>query len=200
MSLDDQYIVLTKWGARWLKFAWNRVLHGTPANVFAGDLLTDLDAVVGEPEDFVDAHVYESIHTISNSVTGTQTAGVVLRTKKVLRKGARSKFSAAVAKKAYNKFGERPMSEANVLVTRKWIQKLLEEPEYKDLRTCDKNLAIDRALFLSFVPTNSFRKMRLAIATSSWKERTEDSGVFGKVFSVRGGSGKNPPPGTMIIA
>lgn len=100
----------------------------------------------------------------------------------MLKKGNRSRFAASVAKLAYNKFGERPMSEANLLVTRKWLQKLLEDGDYKDLRTVDKNLAIDRALFLSFVPTNDFRKMKLAISTRAWEKRVDNAGVFGGVF------------------
>jgi hypothetical protein len=80
------------------------------------------------------------------------------------------------------------MSEANILVTRKWIQKLLDEPKYKDLRVCDKNIAIDRALFLSFVPTNAFRVMKLAVETKAWKDRCANENVFGKVFRMIGGS------------
>jgi hypothetical protein len=61
---------------------------------------------------------------------------------------------------------------------------LLEEAEYKDLRTCDKNIAIDRALFLSFVPTNAFRQMKVAVQTRAWKNRVDVGGVFGKVFCL----------------
>nr|UHS72396.1 MAG: hypothetical protein 1 [Tombusviridae sp.] len=80
------------------------------------------------------------------------------------------------------------MSEANILVTRKWIQKYLAEPEFKDLRVVDKNLAIDRALFLSFVPTNDFRTMKIATASRAWQKRVDPrgllGGLFGKAFMV----------------
>jgi enoyl reductase-like protein len=102
-----------------------------------------------------------------------------------LAKKQKSNFSAAVAKVAYNKFGERPMSPANILVTRKWLQKYLED-QFKDLRTCDKNIAIDRALFLSFVPTKDFLNMRVLMETKEMQKRTSDS-TWGKIFQLRRG-------------
>lgn len=188
---SEQVIVLTKWGAKWLKFAWDVAVQGGRRERVARSVLHQLDTVEQDPESYVDAHVYTSTHVINNSVEGKKEVGTVVRTKKVLRKGKRSAFAASIAQLAYNKFGERPMSEANVLVTRKWIQKLLEEKKYADLRTCDKNLAIDRALFLSFVPTNSFRAMKMAVATNAWKDRCDASTVFGKVFRLVGLSAPN---------
>jgi hypothetical protein len=183
-SVDsEQIVVLTKWGVRWLKHAWDVVVHGTPRVQFTKNLISKFDDVAEDPLEYVDGHVYTSVHHVYNKGVRT-VVGEVERKKKVIRKGRRSYFASSVAKLAYNKFGERPMSEANILVTRKWLQKLLDEPEYKDLRTCDKNLAIDRALFLSFIPTNSFRQMKLAVATNAWKDRCDNETVFGKVFRL----------------
>jgi hypothetical protein len=94
-----------------------------------------------------------------------------------------------LAKQAYNKFGARPVSEANLLVTRKWLQKLVEE-SFKDLRTCDKNIAIDRALFLSFVPTLSFNQMKTLIDTGVFQDRINNvqPSLFGRVFSLKKGT------------
>jgi hypothetical protein len=185
MATDgEQVLVLTKWGVKWLKFAWDLTVNGTPRDRVAKRLLGALDAVSEEATSFVDEHCYSSTHTITNSESGTKVVTEVVRKKKTIRKGKRSCFAAAIAQLAYNKFGERPMSEANVLVTRKWLQKLLAEDTYSDLRTCDKNVAIDRALFLSFVPTNAFRQMKLAIASNVWKDRCDEQTVFGKVFRL----------------
>jgi len=182
MAVDlDQVLVLSKWGARWIKHAWNIVVEGSTKEQFANRVLDKFATETHDPVEYVDMHSYESTHTITNS-HGSKLVGKVERTKKVLTKGRRSNFSCAIAQLAYNKFGERPMSEANVLVTRRWIQKLLEEENYKDLRVCDKNIAIDRALFLSFVPTTAFQKMKIATQTKSWKHRVSGAGVFGKVF------------------
>jgi hypothetical protein len=205
MTTDvQQAILLTKWGTRWLKHAWGLVVAGGRRNQVASALISRLDAEKGDPENYVDAHVYESTHTIYNTVTGVKEVGSVRRTKAVLQKGRRTNFSACIAQLAYNKFGERKMSEANILVTRKWIQKLLEEPKYKDLRVCDKNIAIDRALFLSFVPTNAFRTMKLAVETSTWKDRCNNASVFGKVFRLVSGNpligGPGGDPGYELMA
>jgi hypothetical protein len=179
----EQVLILSRWGARWVKHAWNILVEGNTREQFANKLLGKFTEESKEPSSYVDLHVYDSVHTVINK-DGGRVVGHVERKKKVLSKGRRSNFSCAIAQLAYNKFGERPMSEANVLVTRRWIQKLLEEAEYKDLRTCDKNIAIDRALFLSFVPTNAFRQMKVAVQTRAWKNRVDVGGVFGKVFCL----------------
>jgi len=185
MDTIDQYIVLTKWGCKWLKFAWNIVVDGGPATKLSGVVLKHLDESSLDPLDFVDGYIYENKKTIFNAKDNvTQNVGVVERRKLVIKKGSRSKFAASIACIAYNKFGNRKMTEANVLVTRKWIQKYLDEPTFKDLRIVDKNIAIDRALFLSFVPTTDFQKMTLVTETSTWKNRMNADSVFGKIFQL----------------
>lgn len=189
MATDtQQLLIITKWGVNWLKHAWGIAVHGSSRTRLATNVIKQLDGERGDPEQYVDVHVYESSHKVFNKMSGEETVGTVERRKVVLRKGRRSNFSACIAQLAYNKFGERKMSEANVIVTRKWIAKLLEEPKYKDLRVCDKNIAIDRALFLSFVPTNEFRKMKMAVETAAWKDRCSNESVFGKVFRLARGS------------
>nr|UHS72124.1 MAG: hypothetical protein [Tombusviridae sp.] len=128
-------------------------------------------------------------HSSADNIEVLRTVVQVKVTQKI-RQRQRSNFSAAVAKVAYNKFGERPMSPANVLVTRKWIQKYLED-SFKDLRTADKNVAIDRALFLSFVPTKDFLQMRIVMETAAIKERMTGSSWFGKVFQLATTSGNS---------
>lgn len=128
--------------------------------------------------------------TESNNVVKQVVSRKVTQT---IRKKQRSNFSAAVAKSAYNKFGERPMSAANILVTRKWLQKYLSD-QFKDLRTCDKNLAIDRALFLSFVPTKDFLNMRIVMETKAMEDRMKGSTWFGRVFRLATGPSSDLVP------
>lgn len=176
--------VITKWGMEWLR----RTLFGdVSVEQVAVDAIRALDVEANDPLDYVETHTHTFTKSVvvQGKVVGLESVDKV---KKVLKKGKRTNFAACIAHLAYNKFGARPMSEANVLVTRKWIQKLLAEPEYKDLRTCDKNLAIDRALFLSFVPTNEFRTMKVATASRAWQKRVDPNGLlgglFGKAFMV----------------
>nr|AWS06677.1 RdRP small subunit [Maize-associated tombusvirus] len=176
--------VITQWGLQWLK----RTLFGDVAvNKVAVEELKKFDLEDNDPLDYVEKHT----HTFSHDVV---VQGKVVKresttkTKKVLMKRNRTNFACAVAKEAYNKFGARPMSDANVLITRKWIQKFLAGDDYQDLRTCDKNIAIDRALFLSFVPTEDFRMMKVCTGSRAWQKRTDPNGLlnglFGKAFRL----------------
>lgn len=176
--------VITKWGVEWLK----RALFGDiSVKKFTKQLIHDLDVEDCEPTDFMETHSYVNEHCVRQNGKIIKIEKNV-RTKSVITKGKRSRFASSIAHQAYNKFGARPMSEANVLVTRKWIQKLLSEPQYGDLRTVDKNIAIDRALFLSFIPTNDFRQMKLAVADRAWQDRVDPNamlgGLFGKAFML----------------
>lgn len=186
-SFTEDVVYVSKWAQRWLKHAYQLVTVGGPAEHFAKGIVKEVDASFEDPEDYLDKHVYEDTHTITSNVAEPEVE-IRTKTKSVVRKGCRTKFAASVSKLAYNKFGERKMTEANVLVTRKWIQKLLDEPKYKDMRTADKNLAIDRALFMSFVPTKYFQQMRVAVTTKQWEQRMDAGRVFGgfwgKVFGV----------------
>jgi len=212
----DSVIVLTKWAQKWLKFGWNIIVEGSPTEQIAAKLIKELDATLEEPCNYVESIIDERVRLISsvkrtkNGVeavvsTGEAGNGVVDTTTSVVEdkvdvvrevvsrkvsqkliKKQRSNFSAAVSKKAYNKFGERPMTPANILVTRKWLHKYLES-EFKDLRTSDKNLAIDRALFLSFVPTKDFLRMRVLMETKGMENRMGKENFLGKIFQLRRG-------------
>lgn len=182
---QEQLVVLTKWGVKWIRFAYDYFVNGDSAAQFAKRIIKDLDECKEDPEVYLDQHVYRNSHVVSCLETNKDIVVVDNRVvKRKIKKGKRSKFSSSIAMLAYNKFGERPLSEANVLVTRKWIQKLLEEPRFKDLRVCDKNLAIDRALFLSFIPTKDFQASKLALSSSVAKDRLDAGSVFGKAWRL----------------
>lgn len=175
-------VVLTVWGGKWLKHAWGMYRDGGKAGVDARALLAQLEEVTEDPIDLIEDHSYINQHKVCAVIKGkavVEKDEVKIVVKKKLKKGGRSKFACAVAKVAYNKFGERPMSEANMLVTRKWLAKYLEDPMYKDLRTCDKNIAIDRALFLSFVPTKEFQEMKMMVMSRPWEARNRANNVYG---------------------
>ncbi len=178
-NLKSDAVVVSRWGAKWLKYAYNLVVVGREPEQRAKALLEQLDSdEVDEPVDYV----VNTTDTLTREVENRDVVEVTVVTKKKsrLQKGKRSQFAKSLGQLAYNKFGERPMSEANLMVTRRWLQKQLESDELKDLRTVDKNIAIDRALFLSFVPTKAFLKMKVYSATAQWEKRVTGSELFGK--------------------
>jgi hypothetical protein len=177
----EQSLILTKWAGRWIKYAFNVMVHGTPCEQVGKQLLRVIEDSTDEAADLVEVHEVTLEKTVTTTQGGTTT---VIKNTKVahkLKKGKRSAFSVALAKRAYVKFGARPVSEANVLVTRKWIHKLMED-EFKDLRTCDKAIAIDRATFLSFVPTMSWNNTKFVMENStSVKNRVKGDSVFSRI-------------------
>jgi hypothetical protein len=171
-------VVILKWGVEWLRKA---LFGDIRVEQFTTKMIQDLDVEANDPMDYVETHTYLNEHVVMTRGKQEKVERIE-RTKKVLKKGKRSSFAACIAHEAYNKFGARPMTEANVLVTRRWLQKLLSEPTYKDLRMVDRNIAIDRALFLSFVPTDDFRKMKIAVASRAWQKRVDPKGLLGGLF------------------
>lgn len=176
--------VMTAWGIQWLKRA---IFGDVSVKRVALETIKTFDLEECDPLDYVEKHTTSVSHVVK--VQGEITKEEVeMKTKLVLAQGKRSKFASAIAKLAYNKFGAREMTPANILVTRRWIAKLIAEPEYKDLRTSDKNVAIDRALFLSFIPTEEFRRMKIVSASRAWHNRTAPSallnGIFGRAFRL----------------
>jgi len=192
-DIIEDVVYLSRWGQRWFKHAWSLVVVGGPAEHFAKAVVAEVDVSERDPDDYLDHHEYTDLHRITSNVAAPKIESRT-KTKTVIRKSCRSRFAASISKIAYNKFGERAMTEANMLVTRKWLQKLLEEPAYRDMRTSDKNLAIDRALFLSFVPTKAFQQMRIAVTTSQWEKRMDAGQVFGGFWSKVFGVGKLQAP------
>jgi len=70
-----------------------------------------------------------------------------------IRKRARQIGANSLALNAYLKFGKRPKSPANVIITRKYVSDLLVDN--KDLRLRDKVELMDMAVFLSFLPSET---------------------------------------------
>jgi len=192
-NVVEDIVYVTRWSQRWLKHAWQLVTVGGPAEHFAKAVCAEIDTVETDPTDHLDYHEHTQLHRVTSNVAPPTVNQHVVR-KAVIRRGHRSRFAASLSKIAYNKFGERPMTEANILVTRRWLQKLLEGDDYRHMRVSDKNLAIDRALFLFFVPTLAFQKMRVAVTTAQWEKRMDASQVFGGFWSKIFGVGRLQDP------
>jgi len=81
-------------------------------------------------------------------------------------------ISDAVAHEAYAQFGHRPRSEANLLITRKFMRDKLQS--YVDLRAKDIGTAIDQALYLSFLPSIALKEANSVDRTWVFEVRAMD--------------------------
>jgi hypothetical protein len=79
------------------------------------------------------------------------------------------RMACALANSAYLQFGYRPKSEANVLITRKFMRDELSK--FKDLRVRDSLVVIDRALTLSFLPSEMYKEMQCVSDTRVFRSR-----------------------------
>jgi len=93
--------------------------------------------------------------------------GVIVR----FRPANRIRTAVAVAHEAYAQYGQRPRSQANELITRKFMRDLLAE--IKDLRKHDQLAVIDLALPLSFLPSAEFRRMVMIWNTRTMSARAD---------------------------
>jgi hypothetical protein len=171
IKYDNPIVEVTRFCTKWLVYALGfQPKSINPREELARRVIEEFDVVTDEPSEFVKTETRTIVDVVSFGETLESTNTTVTKRQR-LRKGCRSKFAISLAKQAYLKFGARPMSQANMLVTRKWLSKILEEAKYKDLRTADKINAIDRALFLSFVASKDFKEMELLFNTKAANDR-----------------------------
>lgn len=77
----------------------------------------------------------------------------------------------AMAYRAHFQFGHRPESEANILITRKFLRDSLSE--LKDMRFKDMSVVIDIALPLSFLPSLAMQEMNEIRDTNEYRSRMQ---------------------------
>jgi hypothetical protein len=172
IKMDNPVVEVTRFCGKWLMYAFGfRADCVNPKEELARRVVEEFDLVAEEPSDYVNTETRTVVDVLHEGAELAKSVEKVEKRQRV-RKGCRSKFACSLAKLAYNKFGARPPSQANMLTTRRWLQKQLEADEYKDLRTVDKNTAIDRALFLSFVTSQEFQEMRVLFDTKMMQGRT----------------------------
>lgn len=177
-------LAISVWGLRWLRYGLGVFIHGTPANQLAAKIIERLDSHDVVVDECLERTTVSTTHT--STVDGFEKV-TVSETKTVkIRRGMRSQFALTLAKEAYYKFGKRKLSEANILITRKWMRDYCDE-HCKDLRTTHRADAIDRALFLSFVPTAHIGYGESFTCTNRFQDRLENrDSLFGRVCRVVG--------------
>lgn len=83
----------------------------------------------------------------------------------------------SLANEAYYQFGHRVRSEANDMITRKFMRDLLRE--HKSIRARDASDIIDRALSLSYLPSSTLQEMSEIEGTTAYAVRSRLSSQRG---------------------
>jgi hypothetical protein len=128
-----------------------------------------VDSAHDDPLDYVEDHA-ESRKLVTYR-NGQATERIVSQ-KKTTRivKGNRSKFAGSLAQRVKVKFGNLKYIEANRLMVHRWLSKVVEE-EFKDLRTVDKVLALERATFMAFVVSEDFLRYQVLFEDKIMSDR-----------------------------
>lgn len=110
-------------------------------------------------EDYIEEHI--ETHRKVTYVDGQAVERIVSRKKSArIAKGSRSRFAGSLAQRVKVKFGNLKYVEANRLMVHRWLSKVVED-EFKDLRTCDKVLALERATFMAFVVSEDYLRYQV---------------------------------------
>jgi hypothetical protein len=120
--------------------------------------------------DYVETYTDITIKTIHHEGDAT-VVEQKRRSRSRICKGQRSHFAASLANMARVKFGTMTYNDANMIMIRRWMSKVLEEAQYKDLRNVDKALALDRAMFMAFVVSEDYKRFQVMFDTTKMKDR-----------------------------
>jgi len=152
-------VLLTCWIAR--------CFNNRKKEVYTKRLLEEFDIKEGCLEEEI-----ENNRRLNGLAIGGPVVGEVVVRLGRWSKQSRRGMAFEVAAKAYFQFGHRSESEANELITRKFMRDALAD--YKDLRAKDASAIIDMALPLSFLPSQQRILMNGLKKTTAWRSRQDD--------------------------
>jgi hypothetical protein len=167
--------------ALWLIF-WPIILHFSMLrfvfNTFARWFSTFVDLLQSVIDWLIDAR--DSMEDLADSWIGKYQSSRVDANEvdQLVAKHNRKthKFARFLGKRAYLQFGHRKKTDADMLVTRKWLRNLVQD-QYSSLRIQHQIDAIDEALFLSYIPTESYQMCEEYAETKVYKEMLPQGGV-----------------------
>nr|UUW21091.1 MAG: hypothetical protein [Leptochloa chinensis tombus-like virus 1] len=167
---ENLFVSITVFCQTWLQKTFGvSKADSRRADVLREVITSAVEEAHDDPKDYVEEHVTTSVKTTYDR--GEVTNEVVRsRTTQRLVKGNRSKFAGSLAQRVKVKFGNLRYNEANRIMVHRWLSKLVEE-EFKDLRTADKILALERATFMAFVMSEDFLRYQVLFESSRMKDR-----------------------------
>jgi hypothetical protein len=112
----------------------------------------------------------QPVVTMSSELVPYSNVPKLVKRYTIRKRRPKHQIAYALAQEAYYNFGARPRSEANNLITRRWMKDRLEE--YNDIRFVDRASIIDIALVLSFLPSNDSREIENLSLTNTFIDRS----------------------------
>ena len=167
---ENPFVAITVFCQTWLRKAFGLSKREcTQAEVLRHTILAAVEEAHPDPCDYTETHLDTTTKVTFDA--GEPVVRLVRRRQSMrLVKGNRSKFAGALAQRVKVKFGTMKYTEANRLVVHRWLSGLVEE-EFKDLRTCDKVLALERATFMAFVVSEDFLRYKVLFESEPMKDR-----------------------------
>nr|UHS72380.1 MAG: hypothetical protein [Tombusviridae sp.] len=161
---------ITKFCQTWFRKAFRLPQEDTTkVEVLRETVLMAMEEAHEDPRDYVETHLSQATKTTYYKGL-SKTEVLRTRTSERLVKGYRSKFAASLAQEVKLKFSTLKYTEANRLMVARWLSNHIAE-NFKDLRTVDKVLAMERATFMAFLVSDDFARFKVLFETEPIKDR-----------------------------
>jgi hypothetical protein len=167
---ENPFVTVTMFCQKWFQRAFGVEIKDTRRIELLKEIVTEtMEKAVDEPADYTEIHVDESL--LVTFKNGEEVRELVKRReRRRITKGCRSMFAASLATRVKVKFGTLHYNEANQIMVHRWLSGIVDE-EFKDLRNCDKALALERATFMSFVTSADFSRFKVLFEDKLMQDR-----------------------------
>jgi len=167
---ENVFVAITVFCQTWLCKAFGlSKRESNQADILRETICAAVEEAHVDANDYIEEHIDTSVKNTYNNGEITQ---IVTRVRKTARlvKGNRSKFAGSLAQRVKVKFGTLKYTEANRIMVHRWLSKVVEE-EFKDLRTVDKVLALERATFMAFVVSEDYARFKVLFESDKMSDR-----------------------------
>jgi len=167
---ENAFVAITVFCQTWLCKAFGlSKRESTQADILRETICAAVEEAHVDANDYVEEHIDTSVKNTYNNGEVTQIVTRVRKTSRLV-KGNRSKFAGSLAQRIKVKFGTLKYTEANRIMVHRWLSKIVEE-EFKDLRTVDKVLALERATFMAFIVSEDYARFKVLFEDGKMSDR-----------------------------
>jgi len=167
---ENAFVAITVFCQTWLCKAFGLgKRESNQADILRETICAAVEEAHVDANDYVEEHIDT---TVKNTYNNGEVTQIVTRVRKTSRlvKGNRSKFAGSLAQRIKVKFGTLKYTEANRIMVHRWLSKIVED-EFKDLRTVDKVLALERATFMAFIVSEDYARFQVLFESEKMSDR-----------------------------